>query len=123
MKNSKTKKLLSILLAVMMVVGMIPATAIPASAANSATIATEYDHLVNELVIDGEETIIVTPIDGGHEISGLKEKSDIHTDHLAEVDEIAIELYEANLALEEINAEQDEAIIEIYEIMEAANNG
>lgn len=37
MKNSKTKKILSILLAVMMVVGMIPATAIPASAADEAT--------------------------------------------------------------------------------------
>ena len=37
MKNSRTKKILSILLAVMMVVGMIPATAIPASAADEAT--------------------------------------------------------------------------------------
>ena len=35
MKNSKTKKILSILLAVMMVVGMIPTTAIPVSAAVS----------------------------------------------------------------------------------------
>ena len=37
MKNSNTKKILSILLAVMMVVGMIPATAIPAYAADEAT--------------------------------------------------------------------------------------
>ncbi|MBO5064925.1 MAG: Ig-like domain-containing protein [Clostridia bacterium] len=37
MKNSKTKKMLSILLAVIMVVGMIPATAIPASAADETT--------------------------------------------------------------------------------------
>ena len=42
---------------------------------------------------------------------------------LAESDEIAIELYEANLAQEAINAEQDEAIIEIYEKMEGTNNG
>ena len=42
---------------------------------------------------------------------------------LAESDEIAIELYEANLAQEAINAEQDEAIIEIYEKMKGVNNG
>ena len=44
-------------------------------------------------------------------------------ENLAEADEIAIELYEASLAQEAINAEQDEAIIEIYEMMEATNNG
>lgn len=42
---------------------------------------------------------------------------------LAESDEIAIELYEANLVQESVNAEQDEAIIEIYEMMEGINNG
>ena len=41
MKNSRTKKILSILLAVMMVVGMIPATAIPAYAADEATCPNE----------------------------------------------------------------------------------
>ena len=44
-------------------------------------------------------------------------------ERLAESDEIAIELYEAGLAQEAINAEQDEAIIDIYELMEAMNNG
>ena len=44
-------------------------------------------------------------------------------ERLAETDEIAIELYEAGLAQEAINAEQDEAIIDIYELMEAMNNG
>ena len=79
MKNSKNKKILSILLAVMMVVGMIPATAIPASAANSATIATEYDHLVNELVIDGEETIILTDNPNNETfLSALSFQSDIN---------------------------------------------
>ena len=42
---------------------------------------------------------------------------------LAETDEMAIDLFEANLAQSAINAEQDEAIIEIYEMMEVANNG
>ncbi|MEE1043002.1 MAG: hypothetical protein UH854_03460, partial [Clostridia bacterium] len=50
MKNSKTKKILSILLAVMMVVGMIPATAIPAYAAviegATGTGATKDDPLI-----------------------------------------------------------------------------
>ena len=44
-------------------------------------------------------------------------------ENLAETDEMAIELFEANLAQSAINAEQDEAIIEIYEMMEVANNG
>ena len=85
--------------------------------------STPYNLWGRETMIDGEETIIIIPIDGGHEISGLMEKSDTHADHLAEVDEIAIELFEQNLKLEEVNAEQDEAIIEIYEAMEVANNG
>ena len=42
---------------------------------------------------------------------------------LAETDEMAIDLFEANLAQSAINAEQDEAIIEIYEMMEVANHG
>jgi hypothetical protein len=42
---------------------------------------------------------------------------------LAETDEVAIDLYEASLAQETINAEQDEAIIEIYEMMEGITNG
>lgn len=43
--------------------------------------------------------------------------------NLAESDEIAIKLFEASLAQEAINAEQDEAIIEIYEAMEVMSNG
>lgn len=37
---------------------------------------------------------------------------------LASVDELAIELYEANASQEEVNEAQDEAIIEIYELLE-----
>lgn len=36
---------------------------------------------------------------------------------LALVDETAIELYEASLAQEEINAAQDDALIELYELI------
>ena len=37
---------------------------------------------------------------------------------LANTDETAIELYEANLEQESINAAQDDALIEIYELLE-----
>jgi len=39
-------------------------------------------------------------------------------EQLAETDEVAIELYEAQAEQEAINAAQDEALIEIYEMME-----
>lgn len=67
--------------------------------------------------IEDADTVIVAHVDGGNEIGGLKEKDAEQSDHLAEVDEIAIDLYEQNLALEAISAGQDEAIIEIYEMM------
>ena len=37
---------------------------------------------------------------------------------LADTDETAIELFEANLEQQEINAAQDDALIEIYELLE-----
>lgn len=58
-----------------------------------------------------------------YRLSMLEQDSKNISEHLAETDEIAIELFEAGLAQEAINAEQDEAIIEIYEMMEAVNNG
>ena len=44
-------------------------------------------------------------------------------EHLSDSDEVAIDLYEARLCQESINAEQDDAIIEIYEMMEEIMNG
>lgn len=44
-------------------------------------------------------------------------------EQLAEADEVAIQLYESSLNQEAVNAEQDEAIIEIYETMEGLING
>ena len=58
-----------------------------------------------------------------YRISMLEIENQKLQERLAESDEIAIELYEANLNQEAINAEQDEAIIEIYEAMEVMNNG
>lgn len=100
MKNSKTKKILSILLAVIMVVGMIPATAIPAYAADEATCPIEgatgtgteedpiivdtYEELKAALIKDNKEwhirvdnNIICTGsyLDDGYRESYLYEKA------------------------------------------------
>lgn len=58
-----------------------------------------------------------------YRIAKLESENKDIRDRLAESDEIAIELYEASLVNDAINAEQDEAIIDIYEIMEALTNG
>lgn len=61
--------------------------------------------------------------DGGRTIDQLTAENEELKAHLAETDEVAIDLYEAGLTQEAVNAEQDEAIIEIYEMMEGLNNG
>ncbi len=58
-----------------------------------------------------------------YRLSVLEAENKELKERLAESDEVAIDLYEASLAQEAINAEQDEAIIEIYEQMEGLNNG
>ena len=58
-----------------------------------------------------------------YRLSMLEEENALLNERLAETDEVAIDLYEATLANEAINAEQDEAIIEIYETMEGLING
>ena len=73
--------------------------------------------------IEGAGTVRIISVDSGDEICSSKENAAVLAAQLAETDEAAIELYEANLALEEANAEQDEAIIEIYEMMGEIING
>ena len=67
--------------------------------------------------------VSVYEFDGADEIRTINAEAQATAEHLAETDEIAIDLFEASLAQEAINAEQDEAIIEIYEMMEVATNG
>ena len=69
--------------------------------------------------IENTKTVIVKEVDGGSKLYDLVIEKDELSSQLQETDEAAIELYEANLALEQILIEQDEAIIEIYEKMEA----
>ena len=85
--------------------------------------STPYNLWGRDPMIEDAETLIVTSVDGGQEIGSLNDKNAELTDHLAEVDEIAIDLFEQTLAFETVCAEQDEAIIEIYEKIGATNNG
>lgn len=66
---------------------------------------------------------VVHEVDGGDEFAALMAENEALRTQLAETEEAAIELFEANLNQEAINAEQDEAIIEIYETMEGMING
>jgi hypothetical protein len=70
-----------------------------------------------------EEGNVYSEIDSGDEIRALYAENERLRNDLAATDEAAIELFETALIQEEINAEQDEAIITIYEMMEVVNNG
>ena len=73
--------------------------------------------------ITGADTVIISEVDEGAELTTIKADNAALIEQLAEADEAAIQLYEANLALEEATAEQDEAIIEIYEKIGELTNG
>lgn len=73
--------------------------------------------------IDGAETVLVVSADSGAAIDGLNRSVEENSKHLAETDEIAIDLYETNLALEAMCAEHDEVMIDIYEKLEGVING
>ena len=66
------------------------------------------------LFADGSQ---VHEVDGGDEFKAVREDADTMKAQLQQADDTAIELYEANLAQEEINAAQDDALIEIYELI------
>ena len=65
----------------------------------------------------------VSEFDGADELRKLYAENEALSEQLAATDEATIELFESTLAQEEINAEQDEAIIAIYEMMEGTING
>lgn len=68
-------------------------------------------HLLGREAIEGAETVMLEETDAGSELATVKET-------LAAADETAIELYEAQAAQEEINTQQDAALLEIYELLE-----
>ena len=61
----------------------------------------------------------VYEVDTGDEFKAVREDADTMKEQLQQADDTAIELYEAHMAQEEINAAQDDALIEIYERLEA----
>lgn len=70
-----------------------------------------------------KEGTVINEIDSGSELMKLQEENTSLKEQLAATDEATIELFETALTQEEINAEQDEAIIGIYESLEVAING
>lgn len=68
------------------------------------------------LFADGAQ---VHEVDAGDEFKAVREDADTMKAQLQQADDTAIELYEAHMAQEEINVAQDDALIEIYERLEA----
>ena len=55
--------------------------------------------------------------DSGEEFKSVRSDADIMKMQLQQADDTAIELYEAHLAQVEINTAQDDALIELYEMI------
>lgn len=70
-----------------------------------------------------EDGAALYQFDGADELRELYAENKSLREQLAATDEATIELFETALMQEEINAEQDEAIIGIYESLEVAING
>jgi hypothetical protein len=85
-----------------------------AEARGIAINSTPYNLLGRESMRDDIPTVMCLEVDGGVYLS--QEQEQLKAD-LAEADEAAIELYEANEAAAEVSAAQDEAIIELYEMI------
>ena len=61
------------------------------------------------------ESVMLVPTDAGAELGGTNASVETLKADLATTDETAIELYEGQLAQQEINAAQDDALIDLYE--------
>ena len=59
----------------------------------------------------------VCKVDSGEEFKSVRSDADIMKMQLQQADDTAIELYEAHLAQIEINTAQDDALIELYEMI------
>lgn len=63
-------------------------------------------------------TVVLYEVDDGDVSMEKQEQINQLQNDLADTDETAIELFESNLQQEEVNAAQDDALIEIYELLE-----
>jgi hypothetical protein len=59
----------------------------------------------------------VHEVDGGDEFKSVRKDANAMKAQLQQADDTVIELFEANLAQEEINAAQDDTLIELYEMI------
>ena len=74
-------------------------------------------HLAGREPLEGAETVSLEHIDGGKELDvALSGIEGLKAD-LATTDETAIQLYEAQLAKDAVDAAQDDALIELYEMI------
>lgn len=71
-------------------------------------------HLLGREELPGLPTVVAVPMDSGSYFFNNQEDM---KSQLQQADDTAIELYEANMAQEKINAAQDDALIEIYELI------
>lgn len=74
--------------------------------------AVVYDGTVYPL--GGEGGVLLVEVDAGTVLDEQRRQAE---SQLASADEAAIELYEASLAQREITAAQDDALIELYEML------
>ena len=77
----------------------------------------ERYHLYGRDEIPDVESVMLVHVDAGAELDGTNAEVMALREDLATTDEAAIELYEGQLAQQEINAAQDDALIELYELI------
>lgn len=64
-----------------------------------------------------KDGVMVHEIDSGDEFAAVDARMTGHDELLVQADEMAIELFEANMAQDEVIAAQDDALIELYELI------
>lgn len=74
-------------------------------------------HLAGREALEGVETVALEQIDSGAELGAAFSGIEGLKADLATTDETAIQLYEAQLAKDAVDAAQDDALIELYEMI------
>lgn len=77
--------------------------------------STPYNLLGLEPMDETLETVSLNEVDTGTVVQEQGNSIETLQSDLANTDEVAIELYEANLKQQEINQSMDDALIELYE--------
>lgn len=64
-----------------------------------------------------KDGVMCHEVDSGDEFAAVDVRMTNHDERLVQADEMAIELYEANMVQDEVIAAQDDALIELYEMI------